>query len=169
MRRPGVQISLFLTDPWSVRGMSLSCVCLFVYLEPQLTEMIFQYSRLHQTPCGNGYHDSPEPSGYVKRQSLLPGPAPSDNYCNLPTSEYDPTYASIDEYQQQPSFLHNNKNIGWSSLNNTGKINAYLLSSVVWPQVWMMTIPTTCGAPPTPCLNPPLRLSMVTVVTTTNP
>ena len=78
--------------------------------------MIFQYSRLHQTA---GYHhDALEPSGYVRRQSLF---SSADNYCNVPpSSDYDPTYASIDEFQQQSSFLHNNNNNGWGSLNNTG-------------------------------------------------
>lgn len=73
--------------------------------------MIFQYSRFP------GYHhDAQESSGYVRRQSLF---SSADNYCNVPSSDYDPTYASIDEFQQQPSFLHNNNN-GWGSLNNTG-------------------------------------------------
>ena len=78
--------------------------------------MIFQYSRFHQTSY---HHDAQESSGYVRRQSLF---SSSENYCNVPSSDYDPTYASIDEYQQQPSFLHNNNNNnnGWGSLNNTG-------------------------------------------------
>ena len=77
--------------------------------------MIIQYSRFHQTSY---HHDAQESSGYVRRQSLF---SCSENYCNVPSSDYDPTYASIDEYQQQPSFLHNNNNSnGWGSLNNTG-------------------------------------------------